>query len=175
MQPMHEQDVFSICMDSTTTTTSSSTTMQQAMLNHFNPFLPLHHHDNTYLDINGAAASAGLCNLSAAQVGLLGGGGGGGVVGGLGDYGLVENYAAMGLESDLFLPALEGRPALERNINVSKECLVHNNHNLNYSQSIKGDDFVGIGNHWNGESLRVGELDWEGLLANVSSLPYLDS
>ncbi|KAL3537418.1 hypothetical protein ACH5RR_000784 [Cinchona calisaya] len=177
-QPMQEQqDVFSTCMDSY----SSSSPSMQAMLtitaqNHFlNPFPPLHD-SNTYLDIHGAAAAAGLFNLSATQVGLNSTGGGEG--GGLGDYGLVEPYV-VGLGSDLSLPILEGR-ALENN-NAANDCVldkkqIHNNHHLNDTESnIKVDDeFVGIGNHWNGENLRLGELDWEGLLANVSSLNYLD-
>ncbi|XP_071931684.1 transcription factor MYB83-like [Coffea arabica] len=178
MQPMQaEQDVFSICVDSS----SSSPPCMQAMLsitqgNPFNPFPPLHD-SAAYLDINGSASAtgaAGLYNLSAAHVG----GGGGGSAGSLGDYGLVEPFV-MGLESDLSLPALEGR-AFD-NINAANDQsvldkrLVHNNHHFNGNESIKVvDDFVGIGNHWNGENLRMGELDWEGLLANVSSLPYLD-
>nr|GMD71825.1 myb-related protein Hv33-like [Ipomoea batatas] len=52
----------------------------------------------------------------------------------------------------------------------------NNNQHLYEEGSIKVEDYmVGFGNHhWSGESLRIGELDWEGLLANVPSLPYLD-
>lgn len=170
MQPMQaDQDVFSICMDSSSSSPPSMQAMHTTITsysNNFNPFPPLH--DNTtYLDINGPAAS-GLYNSSAV----------GGGTGGLGDYGLVEPYV-MGLESDLSLPALGGRE-FENNINGANNCfldkrIVYNNQNFNGNEGIKVEnEFVGIGNHWNGESLRVGELDWEGLLANVSTLPYLD-
>ncbi|CAI9103093.1 OLC1v1001527C1 [Oldenlandia corymbosa var. corymbosa] len=193
--PMQEQDVFSICMDSTTTTTTSSSSpsiQQAAIFNHFNPFPTIHHHhhENTYnimdnINATGVVATGGLFDLPAAQVGMLGGGGGCRGGGGLvGDYdGAVEPYPA-GFENDLYLPALEGKVQLENNsINVSKDCVAvaysnHNNNMMKCSQSVRADEFVEINgnNHWNGESLRnMGELDWEGLLANVPSIPYLDS
>ncbi|GER32360.1 MYB transcription factor [Striga asiatica] len=68
-------------------------------------------------------------------------------------------------------------------VNYIKQTLTNNNNNNNNnngvgglsSESIKAEgESVGIENNWEGEGFKMGELDWEGLLANVSTLPYLD-
>lgn len=168
----------------------------------FNPFPSfLDSNANGYNTTSTAGGAGGLFNLSA-QVGMqiLGGGCGGSSEGYncLGDYGMVENYNhhdVMGLESDdqqLCLPALESSSTRVNvvgninnvsndygfggcdNYNTKAQC--NNNHLVNGNQEIVGIDE----NHWQGETLRnnsnnnMGELDWEGLLANVSSLPFLD-
>lgn len=95
----------------------------------------------------------------------------------MGDYaGVMEPYV-MGLENDLSVPGLEVRPNYEYAHVGEKKNTVHDqylNNNSSSDQSIKVEEFVGNGNNWEGESFKMGELDWEGLLANVSSLPYLD-
>lgn len=206
--PMHmhdqQQDVFSICMDSSSSSSSQQESMQASMMmsmvmggssggKPFNPF-------PNFLDTNIAngynntagVGGGGLFNLSS-QVGMqiLGGGSSEGY-NCVGDYGMVEtNYnhhdqVHMGLESDdqqLCLPALESRVNIVGNINnVSNDygfgsCDVYNK-KTQYNGEMLGMDHE---NHWQGESLRnnsntnnMGELDWEGLLANVSSLPFLD-
>ncbi|XP_049377021.1 transcription factor MYB46-like [Solanum stenotomum] len=70
---------------------------------------------------------------------------------------------------------------IEKKITNGNNNNNNNQHLMNMSESsdqiLKVEDYmVGFGNHhhWHGESLRIGEFDWEGLLANVSSLPYLD-
>lgn len=186
---MQEYDVAAnICMDSSS---SSCSSMQPPTIpnlataqftNAFNnPPNIDHHHSNIF--------DASLFNLSAClqQEGV------GGVensnnnnnnnIGGyFGDYGvMMELPYVMGLENDLSVPGLEGRGVdehnnygvshdqyvLDKKLNTSISTIVNNNNN-------KVEELVGVGNHWEGESFKMGELDWEGLLANVSSLPYLD-
>lgn len=103
-----------------------------------------------------------------------------------GDFdGMVEG-AVMGLESDFSMPALESsRGNIVENgcgvdCNVDKKNMSNhstnnnNNNNSSSEQSIKVEDVLGIGNHWQVENLRMGEWDLEGLLENVPSFPYLD-
>nr|GMD62583.1 transcription factor MYB83-like [Ipomoea batatas] len=164
---MHSQPEFmaSICMDSSP---SSSSSMHTNMLPHFNPFPP---------QPEGFEAAPGLFGLPpnlAAQLVGVGGPSAAGECGFLGDYNVVvEPYGVMGLENDLSVPALESISATNNHTN--KDSKGETNH-LYEEGSIKVEDYmVGFGNHhWSGESLRIGELDWEGLLANVPSLPYLD-
>ncbi|EEF30476.1 r2r3-myb transcription factor, putative [Ricinus communis] len=42
------------------------------------------------------------------------------------------------------------------------------------TQSLKVEDMFGFENHWQGENLRMGEWDLEGLMENISSFPFLD-
>ncbi|KAG8391247.1 hypothetical protein BUALT_Bualt01G0168300 [Buddleja alternifolia] len=195
---MQEYDVAPICMDSSS---SSCSSMQASMpfaaqfANYpFNP--PV---DNNIFDVNGVVANGSLFNINQPcliqQQQEVGGGGGGieNIIGGFGDYGVIEQYV-MGLENDISVPGLEVK-GVEHNYGVSDYVLdqkknyintnVNNNHlnndnmnnnnnNRSSSESIKLEELVGVGNDWEGESFKMGELDWEGLLANVSSLPYLD-
>ncbi|KZV27530.1 hypothetical protein F511_04581 [Dorcoceras hygrometricum] len=103
-----------------------------------------------------------------------------GVVGNIGYYGVMEN-CVMGLENDLCVPKLEVIRGLEHNYDVSDYVLdKKNNMNSHWidghlESNLKVEELVGVeSNNWNEESFKVGELDWEGLLANVSSLPFLD-
>ncbi|XP_051125983.1 transcription factor MYB83-like [Andrographis paniculata] len=68
-------------------------------------------------------------------------------------------------------------------INGGSDVNCNNNSNqyfLNNNVKVEGLGFgIGIGNNnneWEGseESFKIGELNWEGLLANVSSIPFLD-
>lgn len=153
-----EHELLNSCMDFSTTSSSS---MQTTGNYHFDPFPPI---DNNY-DITG---TTGLFNVSTcvAQVGI-----GDGY---FGDYGILEPYM-MGLENDLSIPALESRVVEGSNDVEFMFDKKTNDNNFINSESIKVEDVIGFGNHWQeGENLRMGELDWEGLLANVSSSPYLD-
>lgn len=181
----HDVNVMAaLCMDNSSSTTSGSSMQAMVASNHFNPFPQL---DDTRYDISGLVGPG--------QFGCSGGDGG------FLNYGVVETYSMMGLGSDEFsVPTLEGVHK-NNNVDFSSNNIVsgandYNNsmiekkptngnnnqqHLMNMSgssdQSLKVEDYmVGFGNHhhWHGESLRIGEFDWEGLLANVSSLPYLD-
>ncbi|XP_057807693.1 transcription factor MYB83 [Salvia miltiorrhiza] len=154
---MQEYEVGGVCMDSSSSSCSSMATQFG------NPFNPNHHHhfNNNIFDVNGAVPMFNLQH----EVG-------GGV---LGDYGAMEPYV-MALENDLSVPGLEVNNTTsnyDNNItSVNDSHYLNNNDN---NQSIKVEELVGAaGNHWQGETFKMGELDWEGLLANVSSLPYLD-
>ncbi|KAG6406280.1 hypothetical protein SASPL_133880 [Salvia splendens] len=163
---MQEYEVAGVCMDSSSSPCSSLATQFG------NPFIPLmdhhQHNNNNIFDINGVVPMFNLGH----EVGVetLGGA--------LGDYGAMKPYV-MGLENDLSVPGLEVNnnttSNYDKNISVNDaHYLSNNNNNNNDHGSIKVEELVGVGNHWQGETFKMGELDWEGLLANVTSLPYLD-
>ncbi|XP_009757033.1 transcription factor MYB83-like [Nicotiana sylvestris] len=184
--PMQGHDVnhvmAAICMDN-----SSSSS------NHFNPFPQL---DNTNYDIIGA----GLYNFPSC-LGQFDGDGGVvdyGVVENYSTMGLGSDFSVPTLEGGgnksmggqinnnvNFSSSNITAANIDYNSLIEKKTNGNNNQQLMLSetsdQSLKVEDYtVGFGNHhhhqhhWHGESLRIGEFDWEGLLANVSSLPYLD-
>ncbi|KAL2234188.1 transcription factor MYB26 [Sesamum indicum] len=196
---MQEYEVAAICMDSSSSSCSSmqppSNLGSTQFTNPFNNTTTHHHHhhdqSNIFIDANS------VFNLSAC---LQQGGGGGGVgVGGVGGFGDYDHHDAagvmelpydhmMGLESELSVPGLEHNNISSYNNGVN---LDKNNKQVNQYYNLMNDQCstkveelvevgfgVGIGNddNWEGsESFKMGELDWEGLLANVSSLPnYLD-
>ncbi|KAL1564405.1 transcription factor MYB83-like [Salvia divinorum] len=81
----------------------------------------------------------------------------------------VENLGgAMALQNDLSVPGLEVSNYDSVNDAQYLSNTNNNNNNNDDDGSIKVEELVGVGNHWQGE------MDWEGLLANVTSLPYLD-
>lgn len=195
--PMQGHDVnvmAALCMDNSSSTTSGSSMQAMVPSNHFNPFPQL---DNTSYDITGLV---GPVNLG--QFGCSGGDGGFldyGVVETYSMMGLGSdefsipslegvNKSTMGENNNNnshvdFSSNNIVSGANDYNSMIEKKNTNGNNnqHLMNMSgssdQSLKVEDYmVGFGNHhhWHGESLRIGEFDWEGLLANVSSLPYLD-
>lgn len=142
---------------------------------------------DTRYDMRGAPAACVFSNAPAACIaqidmgdGLL-----------YGDYGILEP-SKMGLEGDLCLPPLESsRSVEENNINAAKNNNIdlksgnnnlYNNNNSCFSNSTgdqglfnnKVGDVFGLENNWQGENLRVGEWDFEGLMDNISSFPFLD-
>ncbi|KAK6153838.1 hypothetical protein DH2020_013477 [Rehmannia glutinosa] len=179
---MQEYDI--VCMDS-----SSSSCSSMQFTN--NPFNNLSIVDQNIFDVNGVVVgnsgnspfSLPACLQQQQQEVTVGG-----ImdnVGGFGEYGVMDSFV-MGLENDISVPGLEvirgvdqqgnygvGDYVLDKklnNIGVNNQCL-----NNGISERNKVEELVGVnGNHWEGESFKMGELDWEGLLANVSSLPYLD-
>ncbi|CAI9764691.1 unnamed protein product [Fraxinus pennsylvanica] len=161
---MNEYDMTAMYLDSTSS--SSSSVQAMVMNSQFNPFPPL---DNKFSVVNGTIAGSFDFSTCLQQVDMANRGFGQ-------DYGVMEPYV-MGLENDLSVPALEGT-ATEPN-NAVYDYIFDTKANINSqlnnsTESIKVEDIVGIENHWQGDSFKMGELDWEGLLANVSSLPYLD-
>ncbi|KAL0425612.1 UNVERIFIED_CONTAM: Transcription factor [Sesamum radiatum] len=197
---MQEYEVAGICMDSSSSSCSSMQPPSNLGTTQFtNPFSNTtdhhHRHDQSNIFINANS----VFNLSAC---LQKGSGEGGVGGGVGDYDHHDAAAAggvmelpydhiMGLENELSVPGLEHNNIMSYNNGVNLE---KNNKQVNQYYNLMNDQYcsttkveelmevagfgVGIGNddNWEGsESFKMGELDWEGLLANVSSLPnYLD-
>lgn len=94
-----------------------------------------------------------------------------------GDFGILGPNN-MGLERDLSLPPLESRSIEENNAMVDmKSNNNHFNNNgcfNNTSESFKVENMFGFGNHGQGENLKMGEWDFEGLMQDLSSFPYLD-
>ncbi|PIN23743.1 Transcription factor, Myb superfamily [Handroanthus impetiginosus] len=174
---LQEYDVSAICMDSSSSSCSSMQAPNMGLGTHVaNPFNPPIDHQNIF-DVNGVLSSSSVFTIQQQQqqqqqeqVGVIEN------IGGFGDYGVMEPYV-MGLENDLSVPGLEVMRGVENsNYGVSDYVLENkNNQYCNNSTSNSVEELVGVGNHhWEGESFKMGELDWEGLLANVSSLPYLD-
>ncbi|XP_059651841.1 transcription factor MYB83-like [Cornus florida] len=168
---MHEHDIMTMCMDSSSSSSSSSMHGLVGPFDYsFNTLL-----DNGH-DITGASA---LLNVSTclAQVGEEDRFGG--------DCGIHVEPGLMGFESDnISIPPLEIRGVLENNhdhgmghctFDKKTNSNHHFNNNGHENQSIKvEEDLFGFANHWDGENLRMGEWDCEGLLENAFSFPYLD-
>ncbi|XP_059649107.1 transcription factor MYB83-like [Cornus florida] len=157
---MHENNIMTMCRDSSS---SSSLSSMHGMVTNSRFECPFPLLDNGH-DLTGAP---GLVNVSTCleQVGLDDGFGG--------DYRTVEP-GLVGLDSDPFSlpPMLESTNASSDYTSFDKKI---NNNQFNDVESIKVEDMrFGFGNHWQGENLRMGECDWEGLLENVSSFPFLD-
>ncbi|KAK4372167.1 hypothetical protein RND71_007551 [Anisodus tanguticus] len=184
-----------LCIDNSPSTTSASSMQAIVPSNHFNPFPQL---DNTSYDIEGLVGSVNLGQFD--SNGVEGGFLDYGVMETYSMMGLRSddfsvpplegvNKSTMGgnnnnsnvnFSSNIVTAANDYNSMIEKKIT---NCNNNNNthHLMNMSggsdQSLKVEDYmVGFGNHhhWHGESLRIGEFDWEGLMTNVSSLPYLD-
>ena len=122
--------------------------------------------------MGGVAGFPGMPTACLTQVGM---------VDGLhGDYGMLETNK-MGIESDLSLPPLESRSNEDNSASIDVKS--HNNHFNNNScfnntdHQIQGsnvEDLFGFGNHGQGENLRMGEWDLEGLMQDISYFPSLD-
>ncbi|XP_057495738.1 transcription factor MYB83-like [Actinidia eriantha] len=161
---MYMQDhdnISTLCMDSSSSSSSSS-----FYANCFNPFPLL---ENNFDLTN----TTDLFDFSTClpQGGIR--------EGHFGNYGNFEG-GVMGLESghDTLVPLQDNRGLMENsNIggndheNFGKKINTNNFHN---GEGIKVEDMFGVGNHWQGENLKMGEWDLETLLENVSSFPYID-
>ncbi|MCD7456706.1 hypothetical protein HAX54_032817 [Datura stramonium] len=192
--PMQGHDVnvmAALCMDNSSSTTSASSMQAMVPSHHFNPFPQLDHYDITGL----------VEPVNLGQFGSSGGDGGFLDYGVVETYSLMglgsDEFSVPQLEGVIHKSTMGEN---NNNVNFSSNNIVtgandynsmiemkitngnnNNQHLMNMSgssdQSLKVEDYmVGFGSHhhWHGESLRIGEFDWEGLLANVSSLPYLD-
>ncbi|KAJ0037444.1 hypothetical protein Pint_24014 [Pistacia integerrima] len=176
MMPMHDHhDIMTICRDSSSSSSAASIQTMVTPNNNqlIDPFSML---EINRFDMTSNAPC--LFNVPSSCVenymgdGLF-----------YGDYGVLEP-SKMGLVGDLSLPPLESRSSVEENnINAAKNN--NNNHYNNNScfnnttpdldqQGFKVGDMFGLENNWQGENLRVGEWDFEGLMDNLSSFPFLD-
>ncbi|XP_061372576.1 transcription factor MYB83 [Gastrolobium bilobum] len=165
--PINEHELTTMCMDSTSSTSSSSMQSMHAMVlaDQYDPFSLF---SNRY-DMTGIA---GYPDMPACltQVGM--------VDGLQGEYRKLEPNK-MGLESDFSLPPLESRSIED---NITPIDMKSNNNNFNNScfnntdqiQNSNVDDLFGFGNHGQGENLRMGEWDFEGLMQDISYFPSLD-
>lgn len=166
---MHEHDIMmTMCMDSSS---SSSSTMQaMATCNQFDPFPLLDNYYDVKLGATGNLFHVPNClEQVVVENGFYG------------DYGIVETGNKMGLERDFssIPPTLESKNINEENIGATEDYITdvkaNNNHFMkSNAESIKLEDMFGFGNHWQGENLRMGEWDLEGLMEDVSSFPFLD-
>lgn len=177
IMPINEQDLMTLCMDNSSSSTSSSSIQSMQMhamvlsdqFDH--PFSLLSNINNipTCLTQDG--------NMVVDDIGLHSDD----------HYGILEANNKMGLlENDFELPPLESRISMEDksmipliNHNVMKSYNINhfNNscfNNTNQIQNSKVEDFFGFGNHGQGENLRMGEWDFEGLMQDMSYFPTLD-
>ncbi|KAI3743999.1 hypothetical protein L1987_57071 [Smallanthus sonchifolius] len=169
---IHDHEIMINCMDSSltsTTTTSSSITNNLMFMNGHDQFdhLPPLVLDKINCDSNGGSS---LLNISSCLD--------------QGVYGDVLEVPYMfNMVNDNTNPELGNRVIEEINANATfdhheldNKTTHHVNHHFNGGSDgdIKVEEVVGFGNHWQGESYRIGEWDLEGFFANVSSIPYLD-
>ncbi|XP_071709289.1 transcription factor MYB83-like [Rutidosis leptorrhynchoides] len=167
----HDPDIMTMCMDSCMTslssTTNSSSIHDNTMFNkcnhQFGEYLPrLVLDNNTNCNTNGGSS---FLNISTC-------------LGQDGYENVLEVPYMFGMENDITNPAL-GNSIIEGDVNTTNDNhdldkkLTHGNHhfNENVDGNIEVGEVVGYGNHWSGESFRIGEWDLEGLFANVSSIP----
>lgn len=200
MMPMHHNDVHDIMtstihMDSSCSSSTSMQATTAAGNYQFDPFCMLDYsrHDMTHAD-----SLVNFVPTCLTQVGNMGSSEGGALdqIMNLGDYGALEAAGKMGhqyLEKDhLFsLPQLESRSNIEENnmasvdIKGSTTISHNNNHFMNNTSTscfnmtdnyFKGEGILGFGNNGQqqGENLKMGEWDLEGLMQDISSFPFLD-
>ncbi|OAY44793.1 transcription factor MYB83 [Manihot esculenta] len=198
MSMHHDHDLMTMCIDSS----SSSSASIQAMVagnangNQFDPFSIL---NNNRFE---GTAAAGLFDMPTCltQVGM----GGDGFYGDYGileshhnKVGLERDLCLPPLESSRSLEEENNNNnntntnnvvtnhsiiSMKSNINHNNNInnhLINNNSCFNNTdhhqlQSLKVEDMFGFENHWQGENLRMGEWDLEGLMENISSFPFLD-
>ncbi|XVE76713.1 hypothetical protein DITRI_Ditri13aG0003600 [Diplodiscus trichospermus] len=167
--PVHEHDIMALCMDSSS---SSSTSMPTLMVtgNQFDPF-PLLNNRTYDMSVAPCLLDVPTC-LTQGDMGD----------GFYGHYGILEPGKRGPAEAEFSLPPLESRSIEENNGgNNSIDNMKSNNNHFNNTcfnntdQSFKVGDMFGLENHhWQGENLRMGEWDLEGLMDNISSFPFLD-
>ncbi|XP_027343049.1 transcription factor MYB83 [Abrus precatorius] len=174
MMAMNEHDLMTMCMDSSSSTSTSSMQSMHAMVlaDQFDPFPLL---SNRY-DMTGAAGFPDNMAACLTQVGMVDDGV-------HGDYCGILEPNKMGLESDFSLPPLESR-SIEDNSSIPIDVKSHNNHFNNscfnntdhqiQSSNDNVEDLFGFENHGQGENLRMGEWDFEGLMQDMSYFPSLD-
>ncbi|KAK1425290.1 hypothetical protein QVD17_20641 [Tagetes erecta] len=166
-----------VCMDSSlTSSTTTSSSVHNNLMYNMNGHDQFGHLPPLVLDQANCYTNGGssFLNMSSSleQSGY-----------GYGD--VLEVPYMFGVENDIINPPLSNR-VIEKNDNVNasfdhhqldNKPTYHVNHHFNEGSDgnmIKMEEVVGFGNHWPGESLRIGEWDLEGFFANVSSIPYLD-
>ncbi|KAI7734969.1 hypothetical protein M8C21_020759 [Ambrosia artemisiifolia] len=171
---IHDHEIMNNCMDSSltsSTTTSSSVNNNLMFINGHEQFghLPPLVLDNTNCNSN---IGSSFLNISSCL--------------GQGGYGDALDMPYMfGMENDININPTLGNRVIGENANIAtfdnhevdNKITHHVNHHFNGDSdgNIKvEEEVVGFGNHWAGESFRIGEWDMEGFFANVSSIPYID-
>nr|QSD99792.1 MYB family transcription factor [Melilotus albus] len=166
--PINEQELMTLCMDSTSSTSSSS---MQSMQMHamFDPFSLL---SNNRYDMTTSFHAHDMPTCLVDDIGLNSD-----------DYGILEANKMGLLENDFELPPLESRISIEDKSTLIDDYNVksHYNHfnnscvnNTNQIQDSNVEDLFGFGHHGQGQNLRVGEWDLEGLMQDISYFPPLD-
>ncbi|KAK9154905.1 hypothetical protein Sjap_002385 [Stephania japonica] len=98
--------------------------------------------------------------------------GGNNIVGVDGDQFFVPPLECISLEENNATTVdIENRFEKTNNNNHPNSINIINNNNMNNKVD---NNIVGNGNYWEGENLRMGELDLEDLMEDVSSFPFLD-
>ncbi|KHN02658.1 transcription factor MYB83-like [Glycine soja] len=183
IMPMNEHDLMTMCMDSSSSTSSSCMqsmhTTNMVLTDQFDPFPLL---SNNRYDMTGATDF--LDNMAACltQVGMVDH-----------DHGVFhDGYGTLepnktGLESDFSLPPLESRSIDDNSSTPIDHVKSHNNnnhfknscfnntdhhHHIQCSNNVVVEDLFGFGNHGHGESFRMEEWDFEGLIQDI---PYFSS
>ncbi|GLU00259.1 hypothetical protein SLE2022_176390 [Rubroshorea leprosula] len=180
--PMHNQDhniIATMCMDSSNSSSSCASTQPMTTTTQFVDPFP------DFLDMTtcgpGNYNFFTMPSYCLTQVGISSQG----LMSTLGDYGPLE-AGKMEIEAGEFssLPPLEISSIEEKNINNigmtnsidMKSNSTHCNNGCFNNTQVAGDVF-GLENNWNnGENLRMGEWDLEGLMGNIniSSFPLVD-
>ncbi|XP_045823482.1 transcription factor MYB83-like [Trifolium pratense] len=178
IMPINEQELMTLCMDSSSSTSSSS---MQSMHMHamvladqFDPFSLLS--TNTRYDMTTSFHDHDMPTSLTQQVGMVND------IGLSDDYGILDANKMGLLENDFELPPLESRISIEnKTAPIDHNGKNHINHfnnscfnNTNHIQNSNVEDLFGFGNHGQGENLRMGEWDLEGLMQDISYLPPLD-
>ncbi|GFZ00435.1 myb domain protein 83 [Actinidia rufa] len=160
MYVQDHENIATLCMDSSSSSSSSS-----FHANRFNPF-PLLENNFDFM------STTDLFDFSIClpQGGIR--------EGHLGDYGNFEG-GGMGLESDHPLVPLQDNRGFMVNNNIGGNDHENfgnkiNTNNFHNGEGIQVEDMFGVGNHWQGENLKMGEWDLESLLENVASFPCID-
>ncbi|CAK8565103.1 unnamed protein product [Lathyrus sativus] len=175
MMPINEQELMTLCMDSSSSTSSSSMQSMQmhamGLAEQFDPFSLLS--SNRYDMTTSFHAHAHDMPACLTQVGNM-----------VDDYGILEDNKMGLLENDFELPPLESRISIEdKSVPIDDDLSMksHINHfnnscfnNTNHIQNSNVEDLFGFGNHGQGENLRMGEWDLEGLMQDTSYFPPLD-
>ncbi|KAJ9174491.1 hypothetical protein P3X46_013129 [Hevea brasiliensis] len=191
---MHDHDLMAMCMDS-----SSSSASIQAMVagsgNQFDPFSIL---NNNRFD---GTAAAGIFDVPTCltQVGM-GGDGFYSEYGILENYhnkiGLERDLCLPPLESSRSIEEekennnnnnavtnhsfismksnINHNDNINNHLNDNNSCFNNTDHQHHHHHQRKVEDMFGFENHWQGDNLRMGEWDLEGLMENISSFPCLD-
>ncbi|GAU12667.1 hypothetical protein TSUD_121590 [Trifolium subterraneum] len=177
IMPINEQELMTLCMDSSSSTSSSS---MQSMHMHamvladqFDPFSLM---SNNHYDMTTSFHDHDMPTSLTQQIGMVND------IGLSDDYGILDANKMGLLENDFELPPLESRISIEnKSVPIDHNVKSHINHfnnscfnNTNHIQNSNVEDLFGFGNHGQVENLRMGEWDLEGLMQDISYLPPLD-
>ncbi|CBI24882.3 unnamed protein product, partial [Vitis vinifera] len=152
---MHEHEMMNMYMDSSSSSFSSMNTMLTS--NHLdNPFPLLdNRHDQMVFSLPNCMAKPEMTDEFDGRYGVTGGGN-------------------MGVEREISIPGSQSNSTTEENNGATQNEYYTIDMKNNNSKVEESDNIFGVGNHWQGENMGIGEWDLEGLLENASSFPFLD-